>query len=268
VTDTTIAPSGARSGRPRIGLIFRSLFRADFTVLLRSGRTLILNIAVPILYLVITDLHNLLHLGGKAPAGWTTEFSISLALTVGLMSASVMGYSGAIAQDRTTGVFERLRVTPAPTWAIMTSRLLVQIVVDLIMTVAVLILGSIIHSTLFSVGQYLLVVCVSLLGGAMFLAIAQAIAGLVRSAAGVNAVGRILFIVFLLLGLLGASGILGDAVKDISDWTPVGALINVYGGVLDTAHWGWTNTSGLIATVGYVIVGAFIGIRWFRWESR
>lgn len=252
----------------RIGLIFRSLFRADFTVLLRSGRTLILNIAVPILYLVITDLHNLLHLGGNSPAGWTPEFSISLALTVGLMSASMMGYSGAIAQDRATGVFQRLRVTPAPTWAIMSSRLLVQIVVDLIMTVVVVIIGSIIHSTLFSAGQYLLLVCVSLLGGAMFLAIAQAIAGLLQSAAGVNAVGRILFIVFLLLGLLGASGILGDAVQSISDWTPVGALINIYSGTLDTADWSWTNTSGLIATVGYVVIGAFIGIRWFRWESQ
>lgn len=268
MTDTTLTPSAAGRVRPKIGLIFRSLFRADFTVLLRSGRTLILNVAVPILYLVITDLHNLLHLGGNSPAGWTAEFAISLALTVGLMSASVMGYSGTIAQDRATGVFQRLRVTPAPTWAIMTSRLLVQIVVDLIMTVVVVIIGSVIHSTLFTAGQYLLLVCVSLLGGAMFLAIAQAIAGLVRSAAGVNAVGRVLFIVFLLLGLLGASGILGDAVQNISNWTPVGALINVYSGVLATAHWTWTNTSGLIATAGYFVIGAFIGIRWFRWESR
>src|SRR5262249_41060401 len=162
-----------------------------------------------IVYLVIADLHTLLHLGGDSPAGWTTEFTISLALTVGLMSASVMGYASTIAQDRATGVFQRLRVTPASTWAIMTSRLVMHIVVALIMTVIVVVLGSIIHSTLLSVGQSLLVVCVSLLGGSMFLAIAQAIAGLIRSAAGVNAAGRVLFIVFLLLGLLGASGILG-----------------------------------------------------------
>ncbi|MGN6125160.1 MAG: ABC transporter permease [Humibacter sp.] len=268
MTDLTHTPSREGGAYPRVGLIFRSLFRADFTVLVRSTQTVILNIAVPILYLVITDLHNLLHLGGNAPAGWTAEFTISLALTVGLMSASVMGYAGTVAQDRATGVFQRLRVTPAPTWAIMGSRLLVQVVVDLIMTVIVLIIGSAMHSVLFATGQYLLVVGVSLLGGAMFLAIAQAIAGIVRSAAGVNAVGRVLFIVFLLLGLLGASGILGDTVQEISDWTPVGALINVYSGVLDTAGWDWTNTSGLITTVGYIVVGAFIGIRWFRWESR
>ena len=256
------APTG--SVRPKIDLVFRSLFRADFTVLVRSSRTLLLNVLVPILYLVITNLQ----LGRGGITHLPAEFSISLALTVGLVSSSLTGYAGTIAHDRDVGVFQRLRVTPAPTWSIMASRLLVQIVVDLIMTVIVLIVGSIIHNTVFGVGGYLLGVCVSVLGGAMFLAIAQTVAGLITSAAAVNAVGRVLFIVFLLLGLLGSSGILGSAVHNLSDWTPVGALINLYSGALDLSHWDWTNTSGLIATVSYTTIGAFVGIRWFRWESR
>lgn len=262
----TEATSTAADVRPPIGLIFGSLLRADFTVLLRSGRTLLLNLAVPILYLIITDLH----LGNKG-SGFTygsAGFTIGLALTIGLMSSSLMGYATTIAHDRDAGVFQRLRVTPAPTWAIMTSRLLVQILVDLIMTVVVVIIGSIIHNAIFSPGEYLLLVCVSILGGAMFLAIAQAIVGLVRSAATVNAIGRMFYIVFLLLGLLGASGILGPTVQDISNWTPVGAVTNLYSGVLDIAHWGWKDAYGLIATVGYTVIGAFIGIRWFRWESK
>lgn len=250
--------------RPKIGLIFRSLFRADFTVLRRSSRTILLNVVVPILYVVITSLH----LGKGGITHLSAEFSISLALAVGLVSSSLTGYSSTIASDRDAGVFQRLRVTPAPTWAIMTSRLLVQIIVDLMMTVIVLIVGSIIHITVFSAGECLLGVVVCLLGGAMFLAIAQAIVGLITSAAAVNAVGRILFIVFLLLGLLGATGILGSTVQNISDWTPVGALINLYSGVPGLVQWDWTNTSGLIATVAYTVVGAFVGIRWFRWEAQ
>jgi ABC-2 type transport system permease protein len=262
VTDTTSATTVAR---PTIGLTLSSLLRADFTVLVRSVRTLLLNILVPIFYLVITDLH--VRKGGLGNT-LSVEFSIGLALTVGLVSSSLIGYSITVAHDRDVGVFQRLRVTPAPTWAIMTSRLLVQIVVDLIMTVIVLIVGSILHNTVFSAGEYLLVVCASILGGAMFLAIGQAVVGLITSAAAVNAVGRVLFIVFLLLGLLGSSGILGDTVQTIADWTPVGALINLYSGVLHLSHWGWTNASGLVATFGYTVVGALIGIRWFRWESR
>jgi ABC-2 type transport system permease protein len=266
VADITSTSPTARTARPRIGSIFTSLLRADFTVLLHSGRTLLLNVAVPIAILIITGLH----LGNKG-SGFTygsTGFTIGLALTYGLMSSSLMGYSLTIARDREAGVFQRLRVTPAPTWAIMGSRLLVQIIVDLGMTVIVVIVGSIIHNTTFTPGQYLLLVCVSILGGAMFLAIAQALVGLVRSAAVVNAVGRIFYIVFLLLGLLGSSGILGSTVHAISDWSPVGALINLYSGVLDLAQWNWSDTNGLIATIGYTTVGAFVGIRWFRWESR
>ncbi|MEJ1230755.1 MAG: ABC transporter permease [Galbitalea sp.] len=227
MADAISVPS-AGSVRPAIGLIFGSLLRADFTVLLRSGRTLILNIALPIVILIITNLH----LGSKG-SGFTyggVGFTIGLALTYGLMSSSLIGYSLTIARDREVGVFQRLRVTPAPTWAIMTSRLLVQIIVDLIMTVVVVIVGGIIHNTTFSAGEYLLLLCVSIFGGAMFLAIAQALVGLVRSATVVNAVGRIFYAAFLLLGLLGSSGILGSTVQDIANWSPVGAMINLYSG--------------------------------------
>ncbi|MCU1528783.1 MAG: transporter permease [Frondihabitans sp.] len=266
MADATLTPSAAGSVQPATGLIFGSLLRADFTVLLRSGRTLLLNIAVPILILVIFGLHtgnntNALTKGGAG-------FTIGLALTYGLMASSLIGYSITIARDREAGVFQRLRVTPAPAWAIMTSRLLVQIIVDLIMTVVVVIIGGIIYHTVFSPGQYLLIACVSVVGGAMFLAIAQAVVGLVRSTIVVNAVGRILYIFLLLLGLLGSTGILGSTMQTVSSWSPVGAMISLYGGVLNLSQWDWTDTTGIIAAAGYIVIGAFIGIRWFRWESR
>jgi ABC-2 type transport system permease protein len=202
-----------------------------------------LNIALPVVILVITGLHG----GQKTTNGFgAAAFDIGLALAYGLMSSSLIGYSLTIARDREAGVFQRLRVTPAPTWAIMSSRIVVQIVLDIIMTVIVLIVGGIIHNQAFTLAEYLLV----------------------RSAAVVNALGRILYVVFLLLGLLGSSGILGTTVKDISAWTPAGAIINIYGGVLSLAQWSSLDTQGLIAMIIYIVVGAFVGIRWFRWDAR
>jgi ABC-2 type transport system permease protein len=247
-------------------MIFGSLLRADFTVLLRSARTLVLNILLPVFILFITNQH-----AAKGSAGSvlvSALFSIGLALTYGLMSSSLIGYSLSIARDREAGVFQRLRVTPAPTWAIMSSRLLVQIVLDIIMTVLVLIVGGVLHNLAFNAGDVLLLIAVSVAGGAMFLAIAQAIVGLVRSAAVVSALGRVLYAGLLLLGLLGSSGVLGPTIKAISNWTPVGAMINLYGGALNLAAWDWTDTNAAIAAAGYISVGALIGIRWFRWESR
>jgi ABC-2 type transport system permease protein len=262
----TESASGVVAGavRPRTALIFRSLLRADFTVLLRNARTLLLNIALPIFILVLIDLRG----GTGASSLGGNEFAIGLALTYGLMSSSLIGYSLTVARDREAGVFQRLRVTPAPTWAIMSSRLLVQIFLDLIMTVLVVALGVILHHLDLSVLQLLLLLLVSIAGGVMFLAIAQALVGLVRSAAVVNALGRVFYVIFLLLGLLGSSGLLGTTVKSVSAWTPVGAMINLYSGVLSLANWDWTDTTGLIVTAGYIVIGAFVGIRWFRWDAR
>jgi ABC-2 type transport system permease protein len=261
VTDTTLSAT-----RPPIGLIFASLFRADFTVLLRNFRTMLVNIAIPIFILVITDLNP-----GKNPPATgfgSPGFDIGLALTYGLMSSSLIGYSVTVARDRDGGIFQRLRVTPAPTWAIMTSRLLVQLVLDLIMTVIVVGLGVYLHHLDYTIIDLLLLGCVSLFGGLMFLALGQAVVGLVRSAVAVNAIGRILYVVLLLLGLLGSSGILGANVQVIAEWSPVGALITLYDGVLNLSAWGSFENSALLASAFYAVVGTFIGIRWFRWEAR
>jgi ABC-2 type transport system permease protein len=249
------------TARPPIGLIFGSLFRADFTVLLKSSRTLLLNVAVPIFILIVTNLgHSKLSFGNVG-------FEIGLALTYGLIASSLIGYSVTVARDRDGGVFQRLRVTPAPTWTIMTSRLLVQVIVNLAITVVVVVIGSIIHHVTFSVGQYLLMVAVSLVGGAVFLSIGQAVVALIRSATVVNAVGRLLYIVLILVGILGVSGLLGTTFQTLSQWSPVGAVIDLFTGVLDLTHWSGVDTNALIACAGYIAICSFVGIRWFRWDA-
>jgi hypothetical protein len=55
----------------------------------------------------------------------------------------------------------------------MVSRLLVQVLANLIIALAVVVLGARIHHLSLSIGQYALVLLVSILGGAMFLCIGQ-----------------------------------------------------------------------------------------------
>jgi ABC-2 type transport system permease protein len=242
--------------------MFGSLFRADFTVLMKSGRTLIINVAVPIFILVITNIgHSKLSFGNVG-------FEIGMALTYGLIASSLIGYSITVARDRDAGVFQRLRVTPAPTWTIMTSRLLVQVILNLVLTVVVVVIGSIIHHVAFSAGQYLLMLAVSLVGGAVFLSIGQTVVALIRSATVVNAIGRLLYIILILVGILGVSGLLGTTFQTISQWSPVGAVIDLFSGVLDLSHWSSVDTNAVIACAIYIAVCTFVGIRWFHWEAR
>jgi len=254
VTDAPLAP-----GRPPIGMTLAALLRADFTVLARTPQVLVTNLAVPIIFIVATSF-------GKRDFAEPGTL-IGLALSYGTMSAGMLGYSTLVAQDRASGVFQRLRVTPTPSWAIMASRIVVQLVSAVVMTVLGVVVGSIAHGVVYEWHQYLAVLGVSLLGAAMFLCTGQAIVGLLRSPASVNAVGRVLFILLIISGILGSIGVLGDWFTVFSQWTPVGALTSLYA-VAFGAAWSDATTAGAIMVPVYAVVCAFVGIRFFRWESR
>ena len=111
-------------------------------------------------------------------------------------------------------------------------------------------------------------IAVSVLGGAVFLSIGQALVGLFKSADSVNAGGRVLVIGLILLGTFGQSGTLGGAWESIARWSPVGAVMTLFAAVLNLSNWDSRDSLTLLACGGYVVVCAAIGIRWFQWDSR
>ena len=112
-----------------------------------------------------------------------------------------------------------------------------------------------------------LVLLVSILAGAVFLSLAQALVGLVSSADSIQAVARVLFAVLILLGILGQTGALGAFWSSVARWSPVGAVMTLFAGVLNLHAWYSRDTLSLLACLGYIVVFAGIGIRWFRWDA-
>ena len=247
---------------PSLQLVFSSLLRADFAVFLKHRRALIISMLLPVFLLISTSSSQATHSFGGA------VFIVGLAIAYGLTATSIMGYALTVARDREKGVFQRLRVTPAPTWTIMASRLVMQSGVNLLIALVVVIIGTRMHHLTPSIGQYALVLLVSVLGGAVFLSIGQALVGLIRSADTVQAVARLLFAALILLGTLGQSGALGGFWQTVSHWSPVGAVMTLFAGVLDLSEWYSRDTLSLLACFGYVIVFAGIGVRWFQWDAQ
>lgn len=96
------------------GLSLRSLLRADATVLLRSRVSTTLSVLLPGVIVVATTF-------GKSQSrlGGTT-LTIGLALVIGLLTSSMLGFTLAVANDRDTGVLQRLHAAPCPpgpSWA-------------------------------------------------------------------------------------------------------------------------------------------------------
>ncbi|MBA2250431.1 MAG: ABC transporter permease, partial [Chitinophagaceae bacterium] len=195
-------------------------------------------------------------------------FALSNCITIGLIAIGLMGYSNAIARDRDKGVFQRLRVTPVPTSLIMGSRLMVQLAMILLLTTFVFIVGYDYDKVKLSPSGYAFTYLTAFIGGAVYLGLGQLIVGLVKNSETVNSTSRLVYFVFLMVGMFGQLGVLGTEFKEITKWSPYGTVKTILAASMVPATWNNEATMALLVTVGYAVVFSFLGIKWFRWNSQ
>ncbi len=126
----------------------------------------------------------------------------------------------------------------------MSSRLALQLLVDEVIALLVLLFAVREHHLSLSALDYLLELLVALLGSVVFLAIGQALVGLVKRADTVNAMGRLLYIALALLGIFGQNGELSGTWGAIARWSPIGDVMRLLAGVLDRRACGSAPTGG------------------------
>src|ERR1700704_6581896 len=203
---------------PTLSGSLRALLRADLTVQLRNGRALLLTFFPPLAVLYgLSTAKRSAQLGGPI-------VNVALALTLGIALIAILGYTATVARDRELGVFQRLRVTPAPTWTIMVSRLAVQIVSMLVMSVVVLVAAAIVENVTLDPAAYLLTLLTVIFSSAVFLGVGQALVGLLKSPDTVNAVGRVSYLPLFVIGLFAHSTIFGNTFETVARWSPGGAV--------------------------------------------
>ena len=228
---------------------------------IRTRRSLYLSLILPLIILFAVNA------GKRATQLGTPELRVAMSITFGGATIGPIGYSLATARDRDAGVFQRLRVTPAPTWAIICSRIAVQLTAILVMTAVVLGAAAAFQGVTLSPAGYLLSFAVATIGGAVFLSIGQAIVGLIRSAETLNATGRLLYAPVLLLSIFGHSDLLGTPVEYISRYSPGGSFATLLSGAMSPSTWSGETWAALPICLAYIGLFAGVGIRWFRWTS-
>jgi ABC-2 type transport system permease protein len=247
----TITPSSSQ--------ILASLLRADFTVQWRNRRASLMTLLVPIIIL-ISWRSIVLQLGGA--------FALSSCITFGLVAVGLMGYSNTTARDREKGVFQRLRATPAATWAIMASRLIVQLAQIFFMTCVIFIVGYFLDKIILTPGQYLLTIFMALVSGCVYLGLGQTLVGLISSAETLNSVTRLVYFAFIIVGAFGELGALGSVIQKIVAWSPYGTVKSILFASMQPGAWNGHVWLTLVITLAYAILFAGVGIKWFKWVSQ
>ena len=247
---------------PSTSNVLTTLFRADMTTQWRNRRSFVLVLLVPCIILVSTKNKVDETRGAAGP------YIMAMCITIGLAASCLMGYTLTVARDRDKGVFQRLRVAPAPTWVIMGSRLLVQLCMILLVSIGVFIVGAYIDQIRLTPGAYAMALVTSLAGAAVFLGLGQLIVGLVRNPETVNATTRLVYLVLIFVGLLGDTGQLGPQFQKVAAWSPYGTVRQIMDAGMEPGAWTQTNTNALLVTLAYALVFGAIGIRKFQWGGR
>ena len=263
-SSSALTPSTAGSYRaphtlPSAGAVFGSLLKADLTTQWRNRRASIMVILLPIV--IVMAWKALIPKTGGA-------FVLSNAVTLGLNAIGLMGYTNSIARDREKDIFQRLRVAPAPNWTIMGSRLIVQLIMILLMTVIVMAVGYQYDHIVLSVAGYIAGLLAAIIGGAVYLALGQAIVGRIKNPETVNATSRLIYIAFIMIGLFGSLQMLGGVIDNLVPYTPYGTVKSIVSAAMTPSSWNKDTTIALLITLGYTFIFAYLGIRWFKWSTR
>jgi ABC-2 type transport system permease protein len=243
---------------PKASDALLSLLRADFTTQWRNRRAVIMSLLVPVIILI--SWKGLVDKFGGA-------FVLSISMTIGLTSIGLMGYAISIARDRDKGVFQRLRVTPVPTFFVMLSRLLVQLAMIILLILFVFIVGHNFDKITLSPAGYALTFITAFIGGALYLGLGQMIVGLVKNSETVNSTTRLVYIAFIMLGMFGELGLFGNKLKMIIHWSPFGTVKTILAASMEPATWNSQSFIALLATVVYAFAFSFFGIKWFKWNT-
>ncbi|MFY0255941.1 ABC transporter permease [Chitinophaga sp. 30R24] len=244
---------------PKNSAVLSALLQADFTTIWRNRRSMRLVLIVPLLILI--SWKGLIDkIGGV--------FVLSSCITIGLTSIGLMGYTNAIARDRDKGVFQRLRVGPVSAWTIMISRLAVQVVMILLMTVLVFLVGYYVDHISISPLGYVTGLLMAMVGGVVYLGLGQAIVGRIKNPDTASSTTRLVYFAFIMIGMFGEFGALGKEMAQIVIWSPYGVVRKILGASLSPATWELKTTYALLAAIGYTILFVILGVKWFKWDSK
>jgi ABC-2 type transport system permease protein len=94
------------------------------------------------------------------------------------------------------------------------------------------------------------------------------IAGLQKNAETVNATTRLVYFVFIMVGMFGELGLLGEQLKKIVHWSPYGTVKTIVAAAVQPANWSTDTTYALLVTIAYSLVFSMLGIKWFRWNTK
>jgi ABC-2 type transport system permease protein len=257
-------PSGRAHRRGGRRPAFEQLLRTELRLFVREPVALLWGVAFPVVLLVVLGL-----VTSSKPQHSLGDVKFIVAYTpvVMVFSLTILALNAlppALAAYREKGYLRRLSTTPVGAWRLLAAEVAINfaasvVVVVLIGAIARIAFGVPLPSQL---GAFALAI---VLGAAAMLALGTLVSALAPTARIAGIIGSLLFFPMMFFaGLWVPRAQMGPALRDISDYTPLGALV---GAVQRTIAGDWAGTTHLLVLAAWAVILCVAAGRLFRWES-
>jgi ABC-2 type transport system permease protein len=196
-----------------------------------------------------------------------TQYYVPGFVAYGIMSSCFSILSITMVNRREMGLLKRLRLSPVPTWILMSAVFLSTMIVALVQLVLMLAVGR-----GFSVHgpanwlPFIIVVIVGMLG---FTALGMGVSTLIPNADAAGPVVNIVFFILLAFSGLWYPIAPGSALAKVTDYFPIRHLIvgleDSFNNIPGASPWGWHD---MLVIAIWGVVGVFLALRRWQWAPR
>jgi ABC-type multidrug transport system permease subunit len=265
----TAEPEAVDAGRPgaagvlarRTAHVLRSLWRARIAFVFTFG--------LPLVWLVLIGIVAGNEVVDPASGLRVMQFAAPTAIAMGCLFATLPSIAIGVAEDREKLVLKRMRGTPLPGWAYVTSQVLAVTLLGAASVAVVLAVAMIAYDVVIPEGAALPLVVTILVALASFSALGIAIASLLPSARATESVTIGAAVVLAFVSGIFVIGTLPDWIDTIAWFGPlkpfVVSLQELFDPYDDLPAWNLRNLA-IIAAWG--VGGAIVAAVAFRWEPR
>ncbi|MFI5274043.1 MAG: ABC transporter permease [Ktedonobacterales bacterium] len=253
------APASTRSaGAAPLGQLVLGQTRAELTMTLRRGESMLVTIILPVLFLVF--------FGQIIPipsvAGKPINFLLPGIIAVAVISTAMVSLGIATAYERYYGVLKRLGASPLPRWGLLIAKMLAVLALEVVQIALLLALAALFYGWR-PVGPVLAAVPIVLLGTAAFAGLGMLMAGALRAEATLAGANG-LYVVFLAIGgIFLPVDHLPPGIAQIAALLPPAALSDALRSALGGAP---LHAGSVIVLIVWAVVLDVAAAVLFKWE--
>ncbi len=191
------------------------------------------------------------------------DLYVPIVVALGLAVFALSGLSQLLATYREKGVLRRMRTTPAKPSLMLGAQLLMSTMLSVVTMIVVLAVGRLVFDVRLPRLLPAYLTGYVLAATAMF-AIGLLVAALAPNGKSAGAIGTVLFFpIAFFAGLWIPRDSMPDALRTVSDFTPLGAGVQA---LQDATTGAWPQLLPLAVMLGWTVVAGALAARCFRWE--